>query len=53
VGTAGTLQVSVNGTSVLGPWTTDLGTAIGPIQVGDDSATTATFAVDDVRVTVP
>jgi hypothetical protein len=54
VGTAGTLEVKVNGTSVLGPWTTDLGTtAIGTIQVGDDAATTATLSVDDVRVTVP
>ncbi|MCI3948436.1 MAG: domain containing protein [Acidimicrobiales bacterium] len=54
VGTAGTLQVEVNGTSVLGPWTADLGTtAIGTIQVGDDSATTATVSVDDVRVTTP
>jgi len=54
VGTAGTLQVKVNGTSVLGPWTTDLGTAaIGTVQVGDDSATTATLSVDDVQVTTP
>jgi hypothetical protein len=54
VGTAGTLQVEVNGTSVLGSWTADLGTtAIGTIQVGDDSATTATVSVDDVRVTTP
>jgi hypothetical protein len=56
VGTAGTLQVKVkvNGTSVLGSWTADLGTtAIGTIQVGDDSATTATVSVDDVRVTTP
>jgi hypothetical protein len=28
-------------------------TAIGAVQVGDDAATTATVAVDDVRVTVP
>jgi hypothetical protein len=54
VGTTGTLQVKVNGTSVLGPWTTDLGTtAIGTIQVGDDAATTATLSVDDVQVTLP
>ena len=52
VGTAGTLQV--NRPSVLGSWTADLGTtAIGTIQVGDDSATTATVSVDDVRVTTP
>jgi hypothetical protein len=54
VGTTGTLQVKVNGTSVLGPWTTDLGTtAIGTIQVGDDAATTAALSVDDVTVTTP
>jgi hypothetical protein len=53
VGASGTLQVEVNGTSVLS-WTADLGTtAVGTIQVGDDAATTATLAVDDVRVTVP
>jgi hypothetical protein len=54
VGTTGTLQVEVNGTSVLGPWTADLGTnPIGTIQVGDDAATTAALSVDDVVVTTP
>jgi hypothetical protein len=54
VGTTGSLEVKINGTSVFGPWTADLGTtAIGTIQVGDDAATTATLSVDDVRVTTP
>jgi hypothetical protein len=54
VGTTGTLEAKVNGTSVLGPWTADLGTnPIGAIQVGDDAATTAALSVDDVVVTTP
>jgi hypothetical protein len=54
VGTAGTWQVKVNGTTILSPWTANNGTAaIGTVQVGDDSVTTATYAVDDVRVTTP
>ena len=54
VGAAGALRVHVDGAPVLGPWTADLGsTAIGSVQVGDDSATTATVSVDDVRVTTP
>lgn len=54
VGTAGTWTLKVNGTSVMNPWTANNGTAaIGTVQVGDDSVTTATFAVDDVRVTTP
>jgi hypothetical protein len=54
VGTAGTWQVKVNGATVLDAWAANNGTgAIGTVQVGDDSATTATYAVDDVRVTTP
>jgi hypothetical protein len=54
VGTAGTWQLEVDGTNAFGPWTANNGTtAIGTVQVGDDSATTATYSVDDVRVTTP
>lgn len=54
VGTAGTWTVEVDGAGAIGPWTADNGTAaISSVQVGDDSATTATFSVDDVRVTTP
>jgi hypothetical protein len=51
VGTSGTWEARLDGTRVLS-WTANNGTsAVGAIQVGDDSTTTATWAVDDVVVT--
>jgi hypothetical protein len=51
VGAAGTWEAFLDGTRILS-WSVDNGTAaLGTVQVGDDSRTTATYAVDDVVVT--
>jgi hypothetical protein len=51
VGTSGTWELRLDGTSVL-TWTANNGTSsIGAIQIGDDGTTTATWNVDDVVVT--
>jgi hypothetical protein len=51
VGSPGTLQLYVNGASVLGPWNVDLGTApIERVEAGSASAATFTMNLDDVIV---
>jgi calcineurin-like phosphoesterase family protein len=52
VGTAGSLRLSLNGSTIAGPWTANLGTTpIGRIQIGDTTAITWTANFDDVWVT--
>jgi hypothetical protein len=54
VGSAGTWNLYVNGTRVLGPWTTDNGTTqIGRVEIGSQPAGTFSMTIDDVRVEVP
>jgi hypothetical protein len=51
VGNPGTLRLYVNGTSVLGPWSVDLGsTPIERVEIGSASAATFRMSLDDVIV---
>ena len=51
VGPSGTWQLFLNGTSILGPWAQNNGTApIQRVEIGSASAGTFTFNVDDVVV---
>jgi glycosyl hydrolase family 26 len=52
VGTGGSLGLALNGSTIAGPWTANLGaTWIGRIQVGDTALKTWTAYFDDVVVT--
>ena len=49
IGTAGSWQLYLDGTSILGPWTSDSGTTqIGRVQIGDDAVKTFSLNVDDI-----
>ncbi|HYZ12826.1 MAG TPA: metallophosphoesterase [Actinomycetota bacterium] len=52
VGSSGSVRLSLNGSTIAGPWTANLGTTpIGRVQIGDTALFTWTANFDDIVVT--